>query len=156
MNMPGGTRPLHSISPGLYPPGDVGDGEAVHSATGHLSPATAWCQCGQSVDTDRGPGPGDPVHSVSNVWPGPGQCGLCCGAVVVMLSGQPGRPGRDQSSSLSPLSARPQTGGFVASGRPHRPKCASVHSGKTEGCEAEMHNAQENAQGNRTKGSNHQ
>ena len=104
MNMPGGTRPLHSISPGLYPPGDVGDGEAVHSATGHLSPATAWCQCGQSVDTDRGPGPGDPVHSVSNVWPGPGQCGLCCGAVVVMLSGQPGRPGRDQSSSLSLLS----------------------------------------------------
>ena len=40
--------------------------------------------------------------------------------------------------SLSPLSARPQTGGFVASGRPHRPKCASVHSGKTGGCEAEM------------------
>ena len=99
-----------------------------------VSVARVWTLTG-----GRGP---ETRCTVSNVWPGPGQCGLCCGAVVVMLSGQPGRPGRDQSSSLSPLSARPQTGGFVASGRPHRPKCARVHSGKTGGCEAVIHNAQ--------------
>lgn len=80
MNMPGGTRPLHSISPGLYPPGDVGDGEAVHSATGHLSPATAWCQCGQSVDTDRGPGPGDPVTGVCPMY-GPDPDNVGCAVV---------------------------------------------------------------------------
>ena len=76
----GGTRPLHSISPGLYPPGDVGDGEAVHSATGHLSPATAWCQFGQSVDTDRGPGPGDPVTGVCPMY-GPDPDNVGCAVV---------------------------------------------------------------------------
>ena len=50
--------------------------------------------------------------------------------------------------SLSPLSARPQTGGFVASGRPHRPKCASVP--QWENRRMRGRNAQANTQGNRT------
>ncbi len=108
MNMPGGTRPLHSISP--WP--------ALQSA---CIPLVMWVMVRlytRPLDTSARPQPGVSVARVwtltggrgpetrccvSNVWPGPGQCGLCCGAVVVMLSGQPGRPGRDQSSSLSSL-----------------------------------------------------
>ena len=90
-------------------------------ATGHLSAATAWCQCGQSVDTERERDPGSGARDTG------GQCMAgphtvwCRGGDVKWAAGAGGA-----GPELSPLSSRPQTGGFVASGRPHSPKCASA------------------------------
>ena len=66
---------------------------------GH-SLVSVWPECGHR---DREPGPGARPSVVSNVWPGPGQCGLCCGAVVVMLSGLHG-PEAGAGPELSLLS----------------------------------------------------
>lgn len=92
MNMPGGRRRDHCIQspPESYqnPHKDVSvvvwpvavAGAMVRLvvvATGHLSPATARCQCGQSVDRDRGPGPGEPTLH----WPMYGRDNVGCAVV---------------------------------------------------------------------------